>query len=127
MSKRSTPSVDSRQSPRLKLPAMYTLVRVRPVGGEKFCWTGYIYDISSTGMRFELDRELEAGTEVEVRAMLPGYPHTTFNASGHVVRRHDDPEEIGPARMGLIFDKFSHSNDRRKLEDYLDHSHTKAA
>jgi c-di-GMP-binding flagellar brake protein YcgR len=98
---------------------MYTLVRVRPRGDGKYCWTGYIYDISSTGMRFELDSAIEAGAEIEIRAMLPGFPHTTFNATGHVVRRHDDLEERGPIRMGMVFDRFANTNDRRKLEDYL--------
>jgi hypothetical protein len=118
---------DARQAPRLALPPMYTLVRVRPRGEERFCWTGHIYDISASGMRFELDEPLPAGTEIEVRAMLPGYPHTTFNAAGHVVRRHDDPEDLGPARMGMSFDAFSHGGDRRRLEDYLQHASRKAA
>jgi hypothetical protein len=98
---------------------MYTLVRVRPTGKEKFLWTGYIYDVSTSGMRFELDRGLEPGTQVEIRAMLPGASHTTFRASGHIVRRHDDVEERGPVRMGMHFDQFNHPDDRQKLMDYL--------
>jgi hypothetical protein len=111
---------DARQAPRLALPPMYTLVRVRPRGEERFCWTGHIYDISASGMRFELDEALPPGTEIEVRAMLPGTPHTTFNAAGHVVRRHDDPEDVGPARMGMSFDGFSQGGDQRRLAEYLE-------
>lgn len=128
MSKRTKAATDSRQSPRYPMPAMYTLLRVRPRGDERFCWTGYIYDISNTGMRFELDGAIEAGTEVEVRAMLPGSPHLTFNATGHVVRRHEaDDENNGPVRMGLAFDRFTQASDRQKLEDYLGQRQAKAA
>ena len=127
MSKRSRPSADSRRTPRYKMPAMYTLVRVRPKGSERFCWTGYIYDISTSGMRLELDKALAAGTQVDVRAMLPGNPHTTFDAAGHVVRCHDDADDVGPVRMGLNFDKFPHANDRRQLENYLSNFQSIAA
>ena len=126
MPKRSRTPTDSRESPRYAMPAMYTLLRVRPRGNERFCWTGYIYDISKVGMRFELDGPIEVGTEVEVRAMLPGSPHLIFNATGHVVRHHDD-DTAGPVRMGLVFDRFSHQSDRQKLESYLGERQAKAA
>ncbi|NJL32049.1 MAG: PilZ domain-containing protein [Phycisphaerales bacterium] len=112
--------VDARHTPRLRLPAMYTLVRVRPTGYPKFLWTGYIYDISATGMRFELDVVLDPGTDIEVRAMLPGTSQITFDARGKVVRIHDD--EPGPCRMGMTFDHFRHHADRRELQNYLEQS-----
>ncbi len=127
MSSASDSRSETRQHPRLKLPAMYTLLRVKPVGGERFQWTGYIYDISASGMRFELDRSLEAGTKVDVRAMLPGAQHTTFHATGTVVRIHDEADERGPMRMGLSFDKFEHHADRRNLRSYLEDSGLKLA
>lgn len=119
MSSASRSTIDSRQNQRIKLPAMYTLVRVRPEGRDRFCWTGYIYDISATGMRLELDRALPPGTRVEFRAMLPGASHTTFGGNGHIVRMHDDADEPGPVRMGLIIDQFVDSDNRRRLSDYL--------
>lgn len=114
-------SADARQSPRLRLPAMYTLVRVRPVGAPRYLWTGYIYDISLTGMRFELDHALPPGMQVEVRAMLPGFTQTTFHAIGTVIRLHDDPDEPGPVRMGLTFQRFLHHADRRRLMEYFEY------
>ena len=42
---------EARNNQRLKLPAMYTLLRVRHVGDKRYRWTGHIYDISSTGTR----------------------------------------------------------------------------
>lgn len=117
-----------RHEPRLKLPAMYTLLRARHPGDTRYRWTGYIYDISVTGMRFELDEALEPGTEIEVRGMLPAGKHTTFRASGRVVRIHDDEEmRVGPVRMAMNFDAFIRENERERLVDYLQTSGLRAA
>ena len=110
---------DARRHPRLKLPAPYTLLRVRRSDESRFTRTGYVYDISASGMRFELDQALEPGTTVEFRAMLPGAQHMTFNGRGRVVRLHDDADEPGPVRMGLSIEGFSEHVDRRRLHDYL--------
>ena len=118
---------ESRQSPRLRLPAMYTLIRVRPVGDDRYRWTGHIYDISETGMRFELDELIEPGTLIEVRAMLPGAKHITFAATGRVVRLHDEWDDMGPTRMGMTFDHFRHESDERKLDEFLSRSGLRAA
>jgi c-di-GMP-binding flagellar brake protein YcgR len=126
MPRRPKPLPEQRQSLRVKLPAMYTLIRVRKPGEERYRWTGYIYDISASGMRFELDSEIEPGTPVDVRAMLPGARHTTISATGRIVRRHDDADEPGPVRMGMIFDRFAGLN-RRRLMDYLETVHAAAA
>lgn len=119
MSQPMQSGVEARQTPRLRLPAMYTLIRVRKKGKNRFNQTGYIYDISQTGMRFELDDAMEPGTEVEFRALLPGSQTTTFSAAGHLVRIHDDIDEPGPVRMAVAFDKFKTVIDREKLHDYL--------
>lgn len=119
MSYRSMRVAEARQQPRLKLPVMYTLVRAKPKGSQRFIWTGHVYDISATGMRLELDEAVEPGTVIEVRTMLPGSVHTTFRASGRVVRIHDDDASLPPVRVGLIFDHFVHAIDRQRLRDYL--------
>lgn len=114
------PSTEARQRPRIKIPAMYTLLRVRCKGEERYRWTGYIYDVSGSGMRFELDEALEPGSEIEVRAMLPGSQHTTFRAAGRVIRIHSDDEPTNtPCRMGMVFTDFQTDVDRRRLEEYL--------
>jgi hypothetical protein len=110
---------DLRRYPRISLPAMYTLVRVRPAGSARYCWTGYVYDISQSGMRFELDDQIPNGTYVEVRVMLPGREQTTFTASGQVVRNHEDDDSLGPVRMGMTFDHFPFLGDEGKLESYI--------
>jgi hypothetical protein len=110
---------DQRECPRLKVPPMYTLVRVRPVGEKRYRWLGYVHDVSEKGMRFELDCPLPPGSEVEVRAMLPGRYHMTFRAKGRVVRIHDDLEFQGPMRMAMIFDEFPRPVDLERLTMYL--------
>ncbi|MEL7089783.1 MAG: PilZ domain-containing protein [Planctomycetota bacterium] len=113
-------SAEARGFPRLKVPAMYSLVRVRPAGGDRYLWTGHIYDVSLSGMRFEIDHALEPGTPVEVRGILPGQEHVTFSATGTVVRFHDDSPEPGPTRMGMNFASDHHEADQDRLTDYLD-------
>jgi c-di-GMP-binding flagellar brake protein YcgR len=119
---------DARKSPRLKLPPMYTVVQARPVGESRFRWTGYVYDISATGMRLELDEELAEGSQIEIRAVLPGSnKQTTVRATGRIVRRHEDPFDPGPVRMGLAFDDFGNQREQRRLADYLSRSGVRAA
>lgn len=110
---------EARLAPRLKLPAMYTLLRIKPRGEDRYRWTGHIYDISASGMRFEMDTDLPAGSEIEVRAMLPGATPTCVTAAGHIVRMHEDDPALPPVRMAMTFDRFSHPIDRQKLADYL--------
>lgn len=109
---------EARSTTRIKLPPMYTLVRVKPQGDSRYRWTGYIYDISAGGMRFELDAPIDPGIRLEIKAMLPGVTHTTIRAAGTVVRIHDDDHTPGPMRMGMTFDAFIET-DRQKLEEYL--------
>ena len=108
-----------RTEPRLKMPTMYTLVRVRVPGDEHYRWIGHIYDLSLSGMRFEIDEALAPGTEVEIRAMLPGHRHTIFRATGQIVRQHDDHPGIAPVRMAMRFDRFHNSIDHYRLANYL--------
>lgn len=119
--------VEGRDQPRLKLPAMYTYVRARRRGDQRYRWTGHVYDISESGMRLELDEPIEFGTEVEVRAMLPGREHIVVEASGRIVRFHDEIEEPGPVRMGMMFDTFTRHLDRQRLTHYLDAGLQRAA
>lgn len=120
MSAISEPSRDQRQHPRIKVPAMYTLIRARVLGSNRYNWTGHIYDVSLGGVRFELDMPVEPGTQLEIRGMLPGAGHTTFRAIGRVVRVHSDASELGPAIMGLHFESFQSPMDRHRLAQYID-------
>lgn len=118
---------EGRSQPSLKLPAMYTLLRARPTGSKRYCWTGHIYDISADGMRFELDQVLEPRTPLEVRGMLPGAKHITFRATGHITCLHEKDRQVGPFRMAMTFESFSHEIDRQRLSEYLHYSGLRAA
>ncbi len=118
----SANSKDLRRAPRMKLPAMYTLVKVREGStGTRYDHAGYIYDISTSGMRIELDSLLEPGTQIQARLMLPGDKKPVIvNLSGWVVRHHDDEEDAGgPTRMGIAFEHFKSPADEEKLYEYL--------
>lgn len=120
MTDSTLPSRDQRQHPRIKVPAMYSLIRARVVGSNRYNWTGHIYDVSLGGVRFELDMPIEPGTQLEIRGMLPGSGHTTFRAVGNVARVHSDADEQGPAIMGLQFESFQSPMDRHRLAEYID-------
>ena len=111
---------DQREHPRIKVPAMYTLLRARVLGSNKYTWTGHIYDVSLGGLRFELDMPIEPGTQLELRGMLPGSGHTTFRAIGRVVRVHSDREDRGPVVLGLQFESFQSPMDRERLAEYIE-------
>lgn len=119
MQKRFLPDAESRQNIRLKLSAMYTVIRVRPHGTRRYCWSGHVYDIRETGLRFEVDSTLALGTLVDVQVTLPGPGSTTVKLSGRIVRYHDDPEDRGPVRMGMAVDSFATRSDFRRWLDYL--------
>ena len=119
MSTALIPSEEHRSRPRLALAPMYSSVRVRPEGRQRFTLSGHIYDISETGMRFEMDRSITPGTRVDIRATLPGPQRIDVHASGRIVRLHDDDDEPGPIRMGMVFETFSRQVDRTQLSEYL--------
>jgi len=115
-----SPGPGQRQHTRFSVPAMYSLLRARSRSETHFCHTGHIYDVSLGGLRFELDEPIEPGTELDIRAMLPGPEHVTFRAKGRVVRLHNtDAEDRGPSRMGLAFDQFKSQADRACVETYV--------
>jgi hypothetical protein len=116
---------DERQAPRTAVPPMYSHIRVRPRGDSRYRWTGFVYDISTSGMRFELDQAVQLGTSLDVHITLPGRTPVTFRAGGTVVRMHDD--EPGPVRMGMAFDQFASDSDRKRLSSYVRNAAKSAA
>jgi len=110
---------DARQAPRIRVPAMYSDVRARPKGKRRFVWTGHVYDISRTGMRFEFDEKIDPGTALDVRLTLPGRGPKPIRLTGRVVRIDDDDEENGPAIMAMSFGSFNSEADVQRLDSYL--------
>jgi hypothetical protein len=96
-------------------PADLDLGLGTPDGG----FEGHGYDISLTGMRFELDEELPAGTEVTID-LFPPAERDPIRMRGTVVRvfaRDDDP---GPRRMAVQFTGFGSPRDLERLERRID-------
>jgi len=122
MTQASAAYTEGRRHPRLKMPAPYTHIKVRRPGENRYRWSGFIYDISASGVRFELDDALQPGEGVEVHVSLPGSnDKVTFRAAGHVVRVHDEADEPGPMRMAMTFDQFATDRDATSLTSYLTH------
>lgn len=112
-------SSERRQSSRLKLAPMYTMIRVRAVADHEKKLSGHIYDVSDSGLRFELDDALPIGQTVEFNALLPGKQHTAITGRGRVVRHHNPDNDPGPVRMGLAFEHFTDKAEEQKLVTYL--------
>ncbi|MHB1156406.1 MAG: PilZ domain-containing protein [Phycisphaerales bacterium] len=113
-------TVDHRRHPRKALPVGYVQVRVRLSGQQRFSLTGHAYDISLSGIRFELDQPLPLGKSIDMQLCLPGNepPDHPICAKARCVRLHDD-DETGPVRMGARFIDLPKPTDQRQLAAYL--------
>lgn len=79
MNDRPDPRPDRRHDARFTLPAAYAPVQIRLLDdhagrGVPGDLLGHAYDISATGLRFELDEPLPAGARFAIRLELPGRP-----------------------------------------------------
>ena len=75
---------------------------------------GHGYDISSTGMRFELDEALAAGTEVTID-LYPPAEQVPIRIRGTVVRVFSSDDDPEPRRMAVQFTGFDSPKDRERL------------
>ncbi|MFA7235587.1 MAG: PilZ domain-containing protein [Phycisphaeraceae bacterium] len=62
---------DHRRHPRKALPVGYAQVRVRLPGQQRYSLTGHAYDISLSGIRFELDQSIPLGKAIDMQLSLP--------------------------------------------------------
>lgn len=79
MNDRHDRSPDRRHDARFTLPAAYAPVQIRLLDdhagrGVPGDLLGHAYDISATGLRFELDEPLPTGARFAIRLELPGRP-----------------------------------------------------
>ena len=75
---------------------------------------GHGYDVSLTGMRFELDEALLPGTEVAIQLFVAGDP-SPVRMRGVVVRVFSHDDDPGPRRMAVQFTAFDSPTDRERL------------
>jgi len=81
-----------------------------PTGGLE----GHGYDVSLTGMRFELDDELPTGSEVQIEVYPPA-ENEPIRMHGVVVRVFSHDDDPGPRRMAVQFTAFATPRDRERL------------
>ncbi|HZW06746.1 MAG TPA: PilZ domain-containing protein [Phycisphaerales bacterium] len=114
-------NTDRRRFPRFDLEAMYTTIAVRTLEHDTFELHGHSYDISEGGIRFELDRGVERGTQIAMMINLP-----TMNADAEPTADNavyvfatvvwiEDEDEPGPIKMAAVFNRWARAGDRERL------------
>jgi len=106
---------DRRQHERFLLPHMYTAITVIHADGMRLCHEhGHVYDVSESGVRFELDRPLPIGDAVSFQIELPNNGGVVAG-TGRIARLFDELDDPGPRRMALAVTRFATSDDRSRL------------
>lgn len=115
-------NTDRRRFPRFELEAMYTTIAVRTLDQDEFRLQGHSYDVSEGGIRFELDRGIERGTEVAMMINLPTMnegsdafgPEAAVFVFATIVWIEDE-NEPGPIKMAAVFNRWARQGDRERL------------
>lgn len=114
--------VNRRRYERFATLPMYTAVAVDDPATPGSVLEGHAYDISEGGIRFELDRAIDPGTQVTMRIALPawlagggrGAEPAAVEVKANVVWIDDDGVP-GPVRMAAAFTSFADASDRGRL------------
>ncbi len=111
--------LDRRRHERFSLRPMYTWIALRTPADADFIHEGHAYDISESGLRFELDHPVAPGTPVDLRIDIPAPADTRpedreVRVRATIVWLGDD-EEPGPARLAAVFHGFATPADRERL------------
>lgn len=98
----------------------YSRVVVAPVQSEvkEPPFEGHAYDVSLSGLRFELDEPLKEGTLIDIELHLPGLLGS-IRTKGRVVRILDEDGDDGPRRMAATFQAFDSPLDASRLTTHL--------
>ena len=111
---------DRRSDTRFPLKPMYSGIEVKLTGADDTPYEGHAYDISRSGVNFELDQAIEPGTQVYLKLTLPEWllglvdgesDLTSVQIRGTVVWQDDDGVP-GPVRMAATFQSFGTSAER---------------
>jgi len=99
---------------------MYTPLAVRTLDSEAFDIEGHAYDISESGVRFELDRPVPSGTKIAMQITLPCISNTdigpgrTIMVFANIVWLDED-DTVPPHKMAAVFTHFARAGDRERL------------
>lgn len=126
------PGADRRRFPRFMLPTGYAPLKVRTLDRETFDIEGFAYDVSEGGIRFELDRPIEPGTQVAMEIALPGLAESTIGPGRAVyafanIVWIEDEDEPGPVKMAAVFARFAREVDGARLREQLTTKHYRQA
>ena len=106
-----------RKANRMAVPPMYSTlaVQAKPFRGAR---EGHVYDLSESGLRFEIDDPLPVGTDLALEFAVPAAG--VIRANARIVRVYDEADDPGPRRMGARFTGFSTPEDEARLEGLMD-------
>lgn len=99
---------------------MYAPLAVRLLDADTFTIEGHAYDISVGGIRFELDRPIEPGTQVAMQITLPPTdlgdigPGRSVFVFANIVWLEDE-DQVPPVRMAAVFAYFARAGDQERL------------
>lgn len=124
---RSQAFQERRGSPRIKLPPMLaSVIATNATDADSGTLHGHAYDISSSGVRIELDQPLEPGQTIGVHVDLP-WNGRHIDAMADVVWVNDGEDDPGPRRMALHFVSFGNGMDALRLDDLMRVTSTRVA
>ena len=119
------PTTDRRAADRFGPPVGCASVVVRTDGScsphpdvDTRVLEGHAYDVSVSGVRFELDAALPAGMSVDIELSLPGLVEPV-HATARIVRVFDEQDDPGPRRMAAVFTAFASPVDASRLAVHL--------
>ncbi|MFK7883086.1 MAG: PilZ domain-containing protein [Phycisphaerales bacterium] len=114
--------IDRRVYERFRMNPGYTQVEARIHPDESYSLAGHIYDLSESGVCFELDHPIEPGSTISLKIELPVHiiesqqdvgPGRAVFVTGNVV--WCDTEEPGAARMAVALTRYDRAGDRERL------------
>ncbi len=119
--------IDRREHARFRVNPGYTPVELRVHPDEQFVFAGHIYDISESGVCFELDQPIPPGSRVSLKIELPGHLFDSGRDVGGVGGEQGralfvtgnvvwcDLDEPGASRMAVAITRFDRAGDRERL------------
>lgn len=79
---------------------------------------GHAYDVSLSGLRFELDEPLKEGSSIDIELHLPGLL-SSIRSKARVVRIFDEDGDNGPRRIAATFQSFHSPLDASRFTAHL--------
>lgn len=116
--------INRRRHDRFRLAPMYSRVTMRLLDQDEFPFEGHAYDVSESGLKFEMDSPLEVGTSIILRLDIPldihGLPPTDprdqyIEVLARVVWIDEEDMEFGPVKMAAEFSRFTRFGERERL------------